>query len=650
MRGGDQFEAQLTLRNTTAKAMKVEVAPRATLLQLGVKTVEIAAGESKLVSWPVTVPQELAATRSGELLWELSAKDVNSGASDALKLSQRVVPAVPVTVRQATLVQLDGSYELPVQMPATALPGRGGIAMSVIPKLAEGLPGVREWWSHYPYACLEQQFSKAIGLGEASMWKDVMERLPTYLDDDGLAYYFPPSGGSRNNGSDTLTAYLLTAGAEMRKVDPAYAVPAEALDRMTAGLANFVQGKIERKFWSPRADLDVRKLAAIHALARYGKATPAMLGSITIAPNQWPTHAVIDWLSILKQMKDVPGRIQRMEEANQILRGRLSYQGTKLVFSTEQDDYWWWLMQNGDVNTARLMLTVMDDPAWKDDMPRLANGFIARQQSGAWHTTTANLWGAIALERFSRVFESTPVTGTTRASLAGKTAEVDWSKVVKKAAQPDQPKPHANTFTGVPAAASNWLNNTMLLPWPEGAGNLKVQQIGTGKPWLTVQSMAAVPLTAPVAAGYQIKKTVTPVEQANKSLPAGQYTRGDVLRVTLEVNASADMTWVAITDPVPTGGTILGGGLGRDSAISTEARGGGEKREGWGWPAFEERSFEAYRSYYEYLPKGTVKMEYTVRLNSVGEFSLPPSRVEALYAPEMFGELPNAKVKVQAAK
>jgi alpha-2-macroglobulin len=45
-----------------------------------------------------------------------------------------------------------------------------------------------------------------------------------------------------------------------------------------------------------------------------------------------------------------------------------------------------------------------------------------------------------------------------------------------------------------------------------------------------------------------------------------------------------------------------------------------------------------------------VKMEYTIRLNNVGEFSLPPSRVEAMYAPEMFGETPNARIKVEAAK
>ena len=172
---------------------------------------------------------------------------------------------------------------------------------------------------------------------------------------------------------------------------------------------------------------------------------------------------------------------------------------------------------------------------------------------------------------------------------------------------------------------------------------LAVTHEGSGSPWLTLQSLAAVPLKAPFAAGYQIKRSVTPLEQADKSLPAGHYSRGDILRVTLEVNASADMTWVAITDPVPGGATILGSGLGRDSAIASS----GEKSEGWGWLAYEERSFESFRAYYEYLPKGKLKMEYTVRLNNPGVFNLPPTRVEALYAPEMFGEAPNAPVQVR---
>jgi len=40
-------------------------------------------------------------------------------------------------------------------------------------------------------------------------------------------------------------------------------------------------------------------------------------------------------------------------------------------------------------------------------------------------------------------------------------------------------------------------------------------------------------------------------------------------------------------------------------------------------------------------------VEYTVRLNNEGTFLLPPTRVEALYAPEMFGEIPNAPVEVR---
>ena len=653
VRDGDQFRAQVTLRNTTKAAMQVEVAPRATLLELQPKTVAIPAGEAREMAWDVTVPAQLAQSRFASLLWDIEARDTLGGARDVLKVQQRTVPAVPLTVQQATLVQIDGRFQLAVQAPAGALltdgAPRGGLAMSLQPKLAEGLPGVRDWWARYPFTCLEQQTSKAVGLGDSARWQQLMAQLPTYLDGDGLASYFPPQGGSSNRGSDTLTAHLLASAHEAAGLNPAFALPDAVRAPLERGLIAFVEGRIQRDFWSPRADLDVRKLAAIEALSRHGKATPRMLESITLAPNQWPTHAVIDWLNILKRLSAVQQRDQRMQEALQILRSRLSFQGTRLVFSTEQGDHWWWLMQNGDVNTARLLLAVLDDPAWQDDLGRLASGFIARQQGGAWQTTTANLWGGLALQNFSARLEATPVSGTTRAALGAGSAAVDWARVSRATVQDAGGAPHQTSTFGAPASAGQLKGNSMFLPWgmpgTPGAGqSLEVLHQGPGRPWLTLQSLAAVPLTAPLASGYTLTRTVTPVEQADKTLPAGQYTRGDVLRVALEVNASAPMAWVAVTDPIPAGATILGSGLGRDSQIATQ----GEKRAGGaGWPAFEERSFEAFRSYYEYLPKGTVTMEYTVRLNNAGRFALPPSRVEALYAPEMFGAVPNAPVQVR---
>jgi hypothetical protein len=71
-----------------------------------------------------------------------------------------------------------------------------------------------------------------------------------------------------------------------------------------------------------------------------------------------------------------------------------------------------------------------------------------------------------------------------------------------------------------------------------------------------------------------------------------------------------------------------------------EARPGGVR------PAWEERAFDAFRAYYEFLPRGTWSLEYTLRLNQDGTFLLPPTRVEALYAPEMFGEIPNEVIEV----
>jgi len=532
-------------------------------------------------------------------------------------------------VLQATLAQLDGPFSLPVAAPGDALlvgapiagmtPNvgkvRGGVAVAVQPKLSGALPGMRRFFETYPFACLEQKVSKSVGLKDAKLWTGIANALPTYLDGDGLASYFPPRAGDASGGSDRLTAYLLAATHEA-----GFELPAPAKEAMLGGLAAFVDGRIERKGWSPKPDLDVRKLAALEALSRYGRAQAKSLGSIALTPNVWPTAAVIDWLSILKRVDGIPDRPKRLEEANQVLRGRLTYSGTTLKFSTEESDFWWWLMDSPDANAARLILAVLDDPAWKDDLPRMVVGSLARQRRGAWLTTTANLWGSLALDKFAAKFESQNVVGATVAAI-------------------ELPAPAASA---PPVRIADWSakpgGGGATLPWPPAAGTLTVAQQGSGKPWLTVQSLAAIPLKAPLAAGYSIARSVSAVEQKDKS----RWSRGDIVRVRLEIDALADMTWVVVSDPVPGGATILGSGLGRDSALATRT----EKRAGAAWTAFEERGFEAWRGYYEYLPRGKHVVEYTVRLNNPGKFALPSTRVEAMYAPESFGEAPNAAIEV----
>ncbi len=615
VRDGDRFSAMLTVRNTTAREMKVHAALHGTVnageaITLPAQDVVLPPGEARELLWPIDVPAE-----AEHIVWEAAAEEAG-GAKDSLKVTQQVAAAVPVRVLQATLAQLDGSFTLPVAAPADALPQngsmsgtkRGGLRVALQPRLSGALPGIRRYFETYPFTCLEQRASKAIGLHDEAQWAAVVNTLPTYLDSDGLANYFPPRAGDAPRGSDRLTAHLLAASQEA-----GFVLPDAVKKPMLDGLAAFVEGRIERRFWSPRPDLDVRKLAAIEALARHGRAQARMLGSINLTPNQWPTAAVIDWLRILRAVDGVPDQAERLQEAQQILRSRLTYAGTTLRFSNEADDFWWWLMDSADANAARLILAVIDDPAWRDELPRLVVGALARQRGGAWLTTTANLWGALALDKFSAKFESQPVGGRSLASTGEASSVIDWS--------------------------SSAGGDAVTLAWPAQPGTLSVTHEGSGKPWLTVQSLAAIPLKAPLFAGYRLTRTVTPVEQKDKS----RWSRGDILRVRIEVNALSDMTWVVVSDPVPGGATLLGSGLGRDSQIATR----GEQRSGSGaWAVFEERSFEAFRSYFDFLPRGVHVIEYTLRLNNAGRFSLPPTRVEALYAPESYGELPNAVVEV----
>jgi hypothetical protein len=110
--------------------------------------------------------------------------------------------------------------------------------------------------------------------------------LPTYLDGDGLAAYFPPRPEDAARGSDRLTAYLLQAAHEA-----GWELPQAVRERMLDGLPPSSKAASSAVL-EPAADLDVRKLAALEALARHGRAQARMLGSINLTPRQqWPTAA-----------------------------------------------------------------------------------------------------------------------------------------------------------------------------------------------------------------------------------------------------------------------------------------------------------------------------------------------------------------------
>lgn len=609
VREGDRFSAGFSVRNAGKAAMTVELAARIStedatkrLPDPPALRLDIPLGGASEAIFPVAVPMGV-----GRLNWDLTAaSDGQQQARDQLKVSQAVLPAVPVQTIQATLEQVDGALRLAVDKPADALPGRGGIEITLRSRLSDALAGVTDYMRQYPYSCLEQKVSMAIALRDKLRWNDILDQLPVFMDRDGLLRYFP---SDKLPGSDVLTSYVLAIAHEA-----GWALPEKSRGRLLEGLEKFVAGRVLRSSALAAPDLTLRKLSAIEALSRYGQATPALLDSLTLAPNTWPTSAVLDWYAILGRVEGIPDHDQRRREAEQILRARLSLDGATLRFSTERQDALGWLMLSADVNAARLLLSAVGDPAWQADAGKLARGALGRLRRGHWDMTTANAWGVLAMEKFSQRFESIPVTGRTIVSLGPRHEEIRWPQTGQQ--------------------------TSLNLALPDARDVLSIRQNGTGKPWALVQVKAALPLTAPLQSGFRLQRSVRPVEQKTP----GIWTRGDTARVRLEIEAQSDQAWVVVEDPVPAGATILGQGLDRESASLT----GGENSEGRAWLAYEERRQDAYRAYYQFVPKGAWTVEYTVRLNNPGRFMLPATHVEALYEPAMFADSPNAAVEVVA--
>lgn len=598
VRSGDDFTAEITLRNTTASALAVEVGGRADGIAepLAPQRLELAADESRVVGWPVAVPDGVT-----ELRWEIEAR--STSATDRLAVVQRVAPAVPVRVLQATLAQLerDRPLVLPVAAPAGALPG-GGIEVALAPSLLGGLDGARRWMERYPYTCLEQRVSRAVVLEDPALWSAVAAALPSHLDDDGLLKFFP----TMRAGDELLTAYVLliarTAGLPL---------PDDVVERMERGLRGFVDGSLRHggDGEGGAVDLPLRKVAVLAALASAGELDPALVEGVPIEPALWPPSTLLDWWTVLARTPAIERRAERLAEVERALHARLELGGTTLRFRDTGAGARWSVFAGGDVDAARLVLLALDAPGWRADAPRLLRGALGLQQRGAWETTVANAWGALATRAFVRAFEGEPVAGETTAELAGERGSLDWAKE--------------------PAGGA------LRLAWPGAPAELKVAHAGAGRPWANVLASAAIPLTEPLEAGYRVVKHIRPAEPR----PGGELRAGDVLLVHLEVEARAEMPWVVVDDPVPAAASHVRGVLAASPAASPSA---GEAVD----PTFVERSFESYRAYFERLPAGRTVLEYAIRVNQAGRFLLPPTRAFALYAPESFAELPNAPLEV----
>ncbi|KYG67518.1 hypothetical protein AZI86_08070 [Bdellovibrio bacteriovorus] len=571
-RQGDDFAAGFTVRNATKEKQQIAVSLKTLpdVSGFGVQMVSLSPGESKEVQWNIKVPV------TASLDYIVTAKTPQGKFLDEIKKAQKVLPVRVARVYQSEWGQWPEFSKLSLQAP------EGASQKSLVFEVSEGLggstTGLKEYWENYYYNCLEQQVSKAVSLKDKKLWSQISAKFGSYLDSNGLLKYFPSS----TEGSVILTAYVLSVANEAGlEIDDGIE------DRMLYALSQYAEGRLKTNDFS-YADGNLRKVMVFEALSRHRRLNLDLLTSIEYLPSQWPLHTLVEWYQILLWEKDAPNRAKELQNLESILRNKFYFSAKRLQLRDEGLEKMPWMMRDTESALIRLVLTTMSQESWQSDVPRLYSGLISRQENGNWQTTTNNAWGRVMMDKVKQKYSKDKVEGSFSFKLGTQTATHSWAKAQEGAYE---------------------------LPWQ--TENLTTwNQQGAGKPWITVSVKAAVPVTKPIFAGFNVEKTITPVNQKKK----GAWSVGDVAKVTLKVKTPAPQSWVVIEDPVPAGASIL------QSSFATAT----------------ERKEELIRSYYSWF-NSEETMEYTIRFNQPGAFVLPISRVEAMYSPDLFAELPESQ-------
>ena len=595
-RHGDEYRSGVTLRNSTQRAIVAEVTADMNGAALPKREQRIEAGQSAVIVWDVKSPAD-----GKEVTWNFAATEKGKPRGDALRIKQTLQTPLPVRTLAEGNTEVKGRAAITLKPDAATT--RGDLIVSLARTYGADTSGIRAYFERYPFACLEQRMTRTMGTKNEALWDIIANSLPNYLSASGLANYYP---GDSNEGYPVLTAFVLSGAHES-----GWKIPDEARNRMLYALERYVAGEIKvNRAWLPNDGyyLLSEKLIALEALSRYDRASKRLLDTVRVDPVKLTAASLADWIDILNRAKDVPNRDAQRAAAIRELRDNIRVASTVATI-TRSDDRWYF-MRSDDYTMARMFRLSMDTRELAEFRIPLLRGLNHRMRRGGYfYSTQANLWAAFALERHNK---QAAADGRTRVTYNGETKEVVWDMATTEG-----------------EAVFNWADR------PGNGGAVTIEHLGKGEPWARAQLRAPVPLSGKVDNGLTLYKSIKPVQQKR----ADRYSVGDVLQVTLTADNKAGIGWLAVDDPVPAGSTVLGG-LSKLGNVAEAPR-------TWGGYRYIERTFTNVRASFEWAGKGQHSFTYEIRLTTPGKFALPPTHAEAMYAPEVNGQLGNPVFEIE---
>ncbi|MCO4761656.1 MAG: hypothetical protein KC502_09145 [Myxococcales bacterium] len=650
----DDFDAAVVLHNETGADQTFVVGGRGA----GVswhdgfeKTVKLASGDAKEVRFRVR------ATQTGRATFQFAARVKGSQRKDFADAVQKSIPVnLPATLEAfATYGNTKSSVKQPIQAPADAIAGFGGLDITLSSTALSGLEDAVRYLVQYPYECAEQTASRLIPIAmlgklldafqigkvkeraaRDTLVKNAVQRLVGLQHWDGGFKFWPKSRRSSRWVTPWATFALLLAkeqGAE---------VPTRTLTRANRYLHKIVRrARWNTHWWRVSDTLSLWVLthkANTAAGKQSAKTYKRTLDRLYGERDKLPVFAKGWLMTVAHRMGDTSKR-------DELLRGLdnnvVEKAGTAHIAEGKSEDLRI-LMHSSDRTDAIVLGALVEVQPKHPLVGKLIRGLMSGRIKGRWSTTQANAWALVTARRYFDVFERQEPKFTTQMWLG------DGFLGSQKFHGRSLAKAHAHVpMDGVQSLGAKHGHKAK-----SGGGkvvDLVLAKKGPGRMYYRL-GMRYAPKSLKLPAeeqGFTVQRSyeaLNPAEQDRvKLLPNGSWRvrAGTDVRVRLTVVVPTRGHYVVVDDPLPAGfeGQNPAFRTTSSSAAHTRNRRAGQRwrwYRWWRWNHIEMRD-DRVLLFADRLWSGVYSHSYVARATSVGRFVVPPARAEEMYAPETFG-------------
>ena len=639
---GDKFELPVVLQNQTDEVMEVELATRATNIEMiganGFK-VSVPANDRVEVRFPATTA--MAGTARFQVA--ASAGSWNDGTEFDLPVW---TPATSEAF--ATYGVIDkGSIAQPVKMPGEVWPQFGGLEVTTSSTALQALTDAFIYIYHYEYQCAEQISSRVLTIAalrdvlkafkakdmpsdaaiQASMAKDIDELISRQNYDGGFGLW-------RRGQPSWPYVSLHASHALARAKEKGYEVPEYNLNQ----LKNYLRS-IESHIPSYYSEWTRRTIIAyaLYVRAILGERDPAYARRLIARAGSLDglSFETLGWLMLV--MTGDAGSSKELADIRKYLGNRVTETAGAAHFARSFSDGAYLIMHSDRRADGIILEALIKDSPKSDLIPKIVKGLMAHRTRGRWGNTQENAFILLALDLYFNTFEKQTPDFFAKIWLGDTFAGQHQFK-------------GRTTEEHKVSIPMNYIAKT------DGEQNIYLQKDGKGRMYYRV-GMNYAPKDLFIEAadqGFVVERVYEPVDNdedvRREADGTWVFKAGAKVKVTLTMVAPTRRYHVALVDPLPAGIETLNPALAVTGDVPQDTSSTSTSRGWWWWsrPWYEHQNMrdERTEAFTTLLWGGVHTYSYYARATTPGEFIVPPAKAEEMYAPETFGRSSSDRVKV----